>query len=324
MAQKFTLFAIVQKGRLAYEALLLAASLKATNPDQVLTLVEPQPGPLWDDDPRISDAIRETLDKFDVQIIPLDNKHFGQSYPHGNKIEALRVLPTDMPFLFLDTDTLVLDDLAKVPFDFDRPTASMKREGTWPKPTPNGPALHDIWKSLFDRFNLDFATSLDPLRPSDDWEKYLYFNAGFFYARSPEIFGTLYETMALEILKNPPKELDGQKMYPWLDQIALPLVIHKQGGGRNTLPTGLMDGKITCHYRTLPLLYAREDQRVVDLLEQLAHSPELKPLLREYLPFERLVFEGEGGKLRGKLQGREWNDEKELRKEIKRLGLWIR
>jgi len=33
MSQDFTLFAVVQDGRLAFEALLLAASLAKTNPD---------------------------------------------------------------------------------------------------------------------------------------------------------------------------------------------------------------------------------------------------------------------------------------------------
>ena len=324
MAQKFTLFAIVQRGRLAFEALLLAASLKQTNPDQVLTLLEPRCGPLWDDDPTISLEIREALLRLGAHIIPLNNKHFGQSYPHGNKIEAVKLLPEDLPFLFLDTDTLVLDDLSKIPIDFDRPTASLKREGTWPKAVPNGSSRHEIWKSLYDKFDLDFEASLDLSKDDDDWEKYLYFNAGFFFARSSQEFGSLFEHYACEILKNPPKALEGQKMYPWLDQIALPLVIHKLGGGRNGLPSGLIDGKITCHYRTLPLLYAREDLRVVARLEELANAPELEPLLSEYEPFKRLIFDGEGAKLRQKLQGRKFANERELRKEIKGLGLWMR
>lgn len=44
----YTIVAIVQAGRLQYEAILLAASLALTNPDARprLVLAEPQPGPL--------------------------------------------------------------------------------------------------------------------------------------------------------------------------------------------------------------------------------------------------------------------------------------
>ena len=49
---RFNIMAIGQSGRLAYEAVLLAASLRATNPDFPgrLFIAEPQPGPLWKDD----------------------------------------------------------------------------------------------------------------------------------------------------------------------------------------------------------------------------------------------------------------------------------
>ena len=61
-----------------------------------------------------------------------------------------------------------------------------------------------------------------------------------------------------------------QEIYPWLDQIALPLVIHSFGGGRPGPELAGLDGDVTCHYRTLPLLYARESDRVVEVLEQVA------------------------------------------------------
>jgi len=135
----------------------LAASLAKTNPDLTLTLAEPQPGPLWEDDPRIDADIRAMLEALGAQIVPVENKVFGSSYPHGNKIEALLAMPADKPFLFLDTDTLVLGDLSSVPFDFDRPTASLRREGTWPK----GENIEAVWRSLYARFELDFEASLD-------------------------------------------------------------------------------------------------------------------------------------------------------------------
>ncbi|MGL6208939.1 MAG: hypothetical protein ACRC14_03815, partial [Paracoccaceae bacterium] len=100
-APDFTLFAIGQGGRLQYEAILLAASLRATNPDfNSLILAEPQPGPLWPDDPRMTEPARSLLIDLGATIIPFENKIFGHRYPYGNKIEALTALP-DRPFLFL-------------------------------------------------------------------------------------------------------------------------------------------------------------------------------------------------------------------------------
>ena len=59
----FTLMAIGQKGRLQYEAILLAGSLRLTNPALSANLVicEPQPGPLWKQDPRMDEAARDVL-----------------------------------------------------------------------------------------------------------------------------------------------------------------------------------------------------------------------------------------------------------------------
>jgi hypothetical protein len=46
-----------------------------------------------------------------------------------------------------------------------------------------------------------------------------------------------------------------------LDQVALPLVIHGLGGGRDALPSGFLDGTHSCHYRLMPLLFARESPK---------------------------------------------------------------
>ncbi len=320
MSQDFTLFAVVQNGRLAYEALLLAASLARSNPDLTLTLAEPQPGPLWEDDPRIDADIRAMLLELGAKIVPFESKVFGASYPHGNKIEALSVLPKGKPFLFLDTDTLVLGDLAGVPFDFDRPTASLRREGTWPK----GENIGAVWRSLYDRFGLDFESSLDLSYPGDDWRRYLYFNAGFFFGRDPVAFGALFLEMAKSVRDDPPKALDGQKLTPWLDQIVLPLVIHKLGGGRDTLPDGLMDGKVTCHYRTLSLLYAREGAEVVSVLEELAAPNRIKKLLKPYEPARKLIYQGGGEAIGHLFASGVSGDEMEVRKRLKAAGLWFR
>jgi hypothetical protein len=229
----FNVLAIGQSGRLEHEAILLAASLRLSDPDfpGTLFIAEPQPGPEWQGDPRMSGRTRSLLESLGAAILPFESQAFGSDYPHGNKIEALAELP-DAPFLFLDTDTLITGRLSAVPFDFAKPSASMRREGTWPKIEFYGPTHNQTWKSLYDRFELDFASSLDLSHPDEYWQRYLYFNAGWFFHESPRAFGNRFLAYAKSIRDNPPEELVCQELYPWLDQIALPLVIHSFGGGR--------------------------------------------------------------------------------------------
>ena len=219
--QAFNIMAIGQKGRLQYEAVLLAASLRANDPDfsGQLFICEPQPGPLWKTDPTMDAAARSVLSDLGATILPFENRHFGQSYPYGNKIEALAALP-DAPFLFLDSDTLVTGKLSALNIDFDRPSASMRREGTWPQLELYGPGYGQIWKSLYDRFGLDYAASLDLSQPDEYWQRYLYFNAGWFFHRSPKVFHDLFQKFAVDIRDNTPPELILQPLDPWLDQIS--------------------------------------------------------------------------------------------------------
>jgi hypothetical protein len=326
--QTFNVAIVGQQGRLAYEALIFAASLRHASPDFKgrLLVAEPQPGPLWNNNPSIKNAdVLAMLADLGAEIVPFDNAHFGQSYPHGNKIEMLKALPEGEPFVFFDTDTLVLDDLSRVPFDFDRPTASLRREGTWPEPELYGPDRTAIWKSLYDRFGLDFESSLDRSHPDDYWQRYLYFNAGFFFYRCPHAFGQRFLDYAISIRDDPPAELLGQSLDPWLDQVALPLVIHGLGGGRDTLPEGLIDGAITCHYRFIPLLYARESDEVVSVLERVAAPNRIKTVLKGYEAFKRMIYQGRGAKVRALFDRDDLpRREQAIRNQIRREGYWIR
>ncbi|WP_411975447.1 hypothetical protein [Sulfitobacter faviae] len=326
--QIFNVVIVGQEGRLAYEALLFAASLRHSCPEFQgrLLIAEPQPGPLWDSDPRITDsALREALSELGAEFVPFDNQHFGSAYPNGNKIEMLSAMPAGEPFVFFDTDTLITGDLAAVPFDFNRPSASLKREGTWPKPQLYGPGYSALWKSLYDKFGLDFASSLDLSQPDEYWRRYLYFNAGFFYYRCPKEFGDLFLRYALAVRDDPPVELCAQSFDPWLDQIVLPLVIHALGGGRNALPAGLLDGTVSCHYRFLPLLYARESDHAIEVLEAITAPNRMKKLLKQRDAIKRMVYQGRGAKVRALFdQDNLPRREQAIRNRIKSNGFWMR
>ncbi|MEQ6248456.1 hypothetical protein ABMC89_06160 [Sulfitobacter sp. HNIBRBA3233] len=326
--RSFNVVVVGQHGRLAYEALIFVASLRAMSPDFEgrILIAEPQEGPLWPKDPTIrAEDVRETLIALGAEFVPFEARHFGAKYPYGNKIEMLLALPEGEPFVFFDTDTLITGDLAAVPFDFDRPTASLRREGTWPEPQLYGPGYTGLWKSLYDKFGLDFESSLDLSQPDEYWRRYLYFNAGFFFYRCPRVFGQRFLEYALAIRNAPPVELCAQSFDPWLDQIALPLVIHSLGGGRDTLPEGLIDGSVSCHYRMLPLLYARESDRTVEVLEAVTAPNKFKKVLKGYDPIKRMIYQGRGQKARA-LFDRENLPRKEqaIRNRLKSNGYWMR
>ena len=323
----FNIMIVAQNGRLQYEALLFAASLRASSPNFAgqLIVAEPQPGPLWDRDPRISPDLRAGLTDLGATVLPFESRHFGQEYPYGNKIEGLAALPSGEPFLFFDTDTLITGDLATLPVDFTKPAASMRREGTWPEEDLYWPGYTATWKSLYDRFGLDFPTSLDLTQPDEYWERYLYFNAGWFFGADPAVFGARFTEYALSVRDNPPPELVLQSLDPWLDQVVLPLLIHSFGGGRPSPGLAGLDGDVTCHYRMFPLLYARENDRVVDVLEQVCAPNKIKKLLKDYEPIKRMVYQGQGAKVRALFDQSDLpKQDKQIRNRIRAEGYWMR
>ena len=324
---QFNIVAVGQSGRLSYEAVLLAASLRATNPDFKgrLFIAVPQKGPLWKDDPAIRDpAILGLLAEFGAEILPFQSTVFGAAYPYGNKIECLAALPEE-PFLFVDTDTVFTGQLSSVGFDFAKPSASMRREGTWPVLELYGPGYTAIWKSLYDRFGLDFASSLDLSQPDEYWKRYLYFNAGWFFHESPRQFGARFVEYATAIRDDAPRELVCQPLTPWLDQVALPLVIHSFDGGRPGPKLAGLDGDVTCHWRTMPLLYARESDRVVAVVEQVLAPNPVKKVLKAYMPYKKMVYQGRGQEVRAMFDRENLpRREQMIRNQIKREGLWVR
>lgn len=326
--QAFNILIVGQSGRLQYEALLFAASLRHCSPDFVgqLMVAVPQAGPNWSSDPAINNqAVLEALRRLEVRIVPFESRVFGQNYPQGNKIEALFALPPDEPFVFFDTDTLITGDISTVPFDFERPGASLRCEGTWPTPTLYGPQYGEIWKSLYDKFRLDFESSLDSSQPVNHWRRYLYFNAGYFFGARPHEFAKRFLDYATAILDDPPAELICQTFDPWLDQVALPLVIHSFGGGRDSLPPGFLDGSVSCHYRVFPLLYAREGDHVLEVLHTVVAPNWIKKVLKGYEPIKRMVYQGRGEKVRALFDRTALpRREQMIRNQIKSAGFWMR
>ena len=325
--QPFNIVIVGQRGRLAAEAVLFAASLRAADPGFPgrLFIAEPQPCGLWSFDPRMGEEPRALLEDLGATVLPFENRVFGESYPNANKAECLSALPEGEPFVFFDTDTLVTGPLGAIPFDFDCPSASMNRTATWPVIELYGPGYTQIWRSLYDRFGLDFESSLDTGQPDEFWRRYLYFNAGWFFGPCPNAFGARFTDTMRTIRDDPPETLVCQPLYPWLDQIALPLVIHGLGGGRPGADLAALDGMATLHYRALPLLYATAPDETVSFLEELAAPNRMKKVLKRHDPFKRMLYQRRGRKVRGLFDRASLpRNEQAIRNRLKRANLWLR
>lgn len=325
---EFDIVIVAQAGRLTYEAVLFAASVRHSAPgfQGRLIVAEPQPGPLWPDDPRIGNAdARAALDRLGASIQPFESIHFGASYPNGNKVEALASLPPGRPFVFFDTDTLITGPVDRIAFDFNRPSASMARENTWPTPPLYGPGYEGIWRALYDRFDVPFEQTLDLSEPDEHWRRYLYFNAGWFFYRCPQAFAGEMIRIMTSVRDDPPPELASQTIYPWLDQIALPVAITRLGGGRPGPELAGLDNGTSLHWRALPLIYARAPDETLALLDDIVRPNWIKKALKAYEPFKRMIFHNRGNRVRSLFDRADLPlTEKPIRNRIKRAGLWMR
>ena len=318
----FDILIIAQKGRLEYEAALFAASLRAQSPGFTgkLYIGEPQPGPLWPEDPRISDETRTLLARLDATPLPFENRHFGSPYPHANKIEAMAALPDDVPVVFFDTDTVVLGEIGELDLG-ESPTASMERENTWPVEETYGAEPGEVWETLFKRFGIDIAPTLNHDRPAFDWRHNLYFNAGLIFApRAREFAQTMLDLMTA-IQDDPPP---CQPIYPWLDQIALPLAVAKHGGGRPEGDFVQLDGTLSKHYREIALLYATAPDAIIETLQKITAPNYVKKVIKQHEPFRRFIYQGAGPRARDLFDRHALPiTQKPIRQRLKKNGLWI-
>ncbi|MEM9425215.1 MAG: hypothetical protein AAGA06_00795 [Pseudomonadota bacterium] len=327
MPADFDICIVAQKGRLSFEAVLFAATLCAAAPgfEGRLIVGEPQPGPLWRKDPRIDTDARALLTTLGAEILPFTSHHFGDAYPYGNKVEMLAAMPKDRPFLFFDTDTIITGPVDRLTLDFDRPAASMMRENTWPVVPLYGPDLGTIWSAVYRRAGVEMAPTLDLSQPEGHWERHLYFNAGWFFYRCPQVFAAKMIDLMVSLRDDRPDALACQTLDPWLDQIALPAVIAGLGGGRPEGDALALDGEMALHWRALPLLYAKTPDATVEFLETTVAPNKIKKVLKQYEPFKRMIYQGRGARVRALFDQTNLPPaEKAIRNRIRREKLWMR
>jgi hypothetical protein len=131
--------------------------------------------------------------------------------------------------------------------------------------------------------------------------------------------------MMVAIRDAPPAPLVCQPLYPWLDQIALPLAIHEAGGGRPGPELAPLDGTATCHYRAMPLLYATAPDATIAFLETVAAPNRMKRVLKRHEPFRRMIYQGKGAKVRALFDRADLpRSQQAIQNRIKRAKLWLR
>ncbi|HSG38752.1 MAG TPA: hypothetical protein VLE27_03855, partial [Thermoanaerobaculia bacterium] len=122
-----------------------------------------------------------------------------------------------------------------------------------------------------------------------------------------------------------PAALVCQSLYPWLDQIALPLAIHEAGGGRPGPELAPLDGTATCHYRALPLLYATASDATIALLEDITRPNRIKKVLKRHEPARRMIWQGKGAAARALFDRADLpRSQQAIQNRLKREKLWLR
>jgi hypothetical protein len=96
-------------------------------------------------------------------------------------------------------------------------------------------------------------------------------------------------------------------------------------GRRHTLARGWPDAKTNRHYRRIPFLYAREDDRVITKLERLANQAHIRARRSQKPAIQRVIYQKQGRRLRGMIdRSHQPTSEVALYNKLKALGYWIR
>lgn len=320
---------VAQNGRLKYEAALFALSFAATQkPNGArLHICMPQQSELWNKDISIDDDLwLRMMEQYGVTLHHFDNSFFGEAYPHSNKAYAIGCLPEREPFVFFDTDVIILDDLQTVPFDFDMPSAK-NEDKTWPRQFSEGPTLAEIWGSLYQKFDRSTDTWFRKSAPETEYRHYPYFNAGCLYYRDPKEFSKKYLSIMEAIWTDPPSELSRQTLFPWLDQISLPLLLQELGGNPDTFPIRHIDRSHSFHYHALPILFLPKQAKKLTLTKSLLEQAgeDARKLFTQYAPFEKILFGDVGKEIELIVNSTDFQgNRKKYRQVLASKGLWFR
>jgi hypothetical protein len=224
-----------QAGHIGYQALLCAASIRAFHPATEVRVFVciPDYSENWHSDPRVSDPdLIDAFSRYDCEIIHFENVHFGSDYPHSNKFYSILSLPADEPFLFLDSDCIVLGPMRPETLGFAQP-ALRPATSVWPVARLNKYTAAEVWRSLYEFFELDPSGYFSAEHGDNAPQCYPYYSAGMMYYARAGLFGRTMLDMARRVWNEKPDIIRDQPLKPWLDQVVLPLALARLGVPRS-------------------------------------------------------------------------------------------
>lgn len=273
---------VCQKGELEIKSLLLAWSLRKTHGKDVRLIAAI---PQYKDWGTIREETYSIFDDLEVErkeFFP----SFGEAYPIGNKISAMRLLPPNEPGCFCDSDMLslshwVIEDVLAENLSAAKPADL----STWGNPAK--------WKAVYDSIIAPIPIRRVRLTVSQTLS-FPYFNAGFIASSRPTDLASLWNDYAHRLDSD---DLDIENKYPWLDQISLPIAMQELGSWRPlsefyNYPAhlkGLGNQEIgLCHYHG-PNVILREPRLRALFNSAISEYPLLRKLVVEYDKWQPLL-----------------------------------
>lgn len=205
---KYCFVFICQQGELEIASMLLAASLKENlKCDYELVAAIPQPELRWG---KISATSEKLIKQLGVRKVFIENK-INLNYPIGNKVSCFGIETDADKIIFLDSDILCVSQ-----FDPEKHFINSLNA------KPADLATFRNWKPVYDLFDFDLPKER-VISTTTNEKMYPYFNAGMIAIDNIKEFSQQW----IECCKKIDKSGNILNNRPWLDQIALPIVLKK-------------------------------------------------------------------------------------------------
>jgi hypothetical protein len=273
---------VCQKGELELKSILLTWSLRKSHGKNIQLYAAIPSYRDWAD---ISEETKNLFFTFSVEI-KIFSPIFGDTYPIGNKISALGLLPPNEPGCFLDSDMLSLSAWKIKDILSHHTTAAKPADlGTWGDLAEWGKVYSLATMQLPER-RVRLTVSRTLSLP--------YFNAGFIATKSPVELATQWQKYAV-LLNSESANIENK--YPWLDQISLPIAMQEIGKWSSlteyyNFPAHLRvlnDEDIgMCHYHS-PNVILREPRLRVLFEAAVQEFPLIAKIAMEYVNWIPLV-----------------------------------
>lgn len=267
---------VCQRGQLEIKSVLLAWSIKKFQKESCTVIAAIPRYKDWGD---ISSETKRILKALDIECIEF-TPSFGDEYPIGNKIDALKLLGNEQPGCFIDTDMMCLNSYCVEDLLGESAVAAKPADmSTW--------GTEKLWMNVYSYLGMNFPDRRVRLSVSESLS-WPYFNAGFIAAAAPLY---LAETW-MQFAKRLNEKQDLPNKYPWLDQISLPPAIQATFANKwacldekYNYPAhlrSLAEHEIVfCHYHN-PGVILREPRLRELCNEFLSRFPEYRRVLNSY------------------------------------------